>query len=51
MKGLTIQVGITDEWIQNEEIDNSEYLNNSQRVYGMMWNRKRTEQNGSPRAY
>ena len=27
MKRLTIRVGITNEWIQNEEIGNSEYPN------------------------
>ena len=43
MKRLTIRVGITNEWIQNEEIDNSENPIKSQRVYGRMWNRKGTE--------
>jgi hypothetical protein len=43
MKRLTIQIGITNKWIQNEEIDNSENPSNSQMVYGMMWNRKGTE--------
>ena len=43
MKRLTIRVGITNEWIQNEEIGNSEYPNKSKRVYGTMWNQKETE--------
>ena len=51
MKRLIIRDGITNEWIPNEEIDNSENPIKSQKVYGRMWNRKGTERKGSPKAY